>query len=167
MINYLIELEDFPKYFVGVDGVYSEKSGKIKKLKSSICRGYYKVNLYQDGKQYKKSVHRLIAQTFTPNPNNLKQVDHINRDRLDNRLENLRWVTNKDNGRNRSMSKDNTSGYQGVRFHKSNNSWAATWCDKEGKQKTKTFSINKYGTDAKKLAIEYRQKIVDELYNRV
>jgi len=168
MINYLIELEDFPDYFVGVDGIYSEMRGRMKKLKSSINNtGYYRVRLCKYGKKYHKSVHRLIAQTFIPNPDNLPQVDHINHNTQDNRLENLRWVTHSDNERNRSMSKNNTSGEQGVSFDKYNNNWRAQWVDNQRKLRRKSFSINKYGDDAKQLAINFRQKMVDELYNRV
>lgn len=54
--------------------------------------GYYIVKLSKNGIIKKYNVHRLIAETFLPNPNNLPQVDHINRIRIDNRIENLRWV---------------------------------------------------------------------------
>jgi hypothetical protein len=169
--NYLIELEEFPKYFVGVDGIYSEMRGKMKRLKVSIDKqGYYKVGLHKDGKQYDKRVHRLIIEMFIPNPDNLPQVDHINHNKTDNRIENLRWVTKKDNSRNHSMSKRNTSGEQGVCFGKRGNYsyWIAHWIDNQGKKKSKYFPIKKYGdTQAKKLAIEYRKKMVDKYYNRV
>ena len=163
--EFLIELEEFPKYFVGVDGVYSDKFGKMKKLKAFIdCDGYYRVGLYKDCKPYPKTLHRLIAQTFIPNPYNLHYVDHINHNPLDNRLVNLRWISNRNNLRNSSMSKKNTSGFQGVVFKKDR--WSAQWYNNEGKQKEKSFSIKNYGEKAKQLAIDYRQKMVDELYNR-
>ena len=53
------------------------------------------------------------------------QIDHINRDRADNRIENLREVTNKQNQQNTSKSSRNTSGHTGVRWHKQNSRWQA------------------------------------------
>lgn len=47
--------------------------------------------------QHTYAVHRLIAKAFLPNPSNLPQVDHINRNKIDNRPKNLRWVDNKKN----------------------------------------------------------------------
>jgi hypothetical protein len=168
--NLLFEIDGFPKYFVGTDlNFYSEKTGKMKMMRQHIDnQGYYKVRLCRDALyQPTKSVHRLIAKMFIPNPDNLSDVDHINHNKLDNRLENLRWVSSSDNNRNMSIRKKNTSGHQGVSFEKYNNRWAAQWYNIEGKQKNKYFSIKKYGDNAKQLAIDFRQKMVDELYNRV
>lgn len=53
------------------------------------------------------------------------QVDHLNRNGLDNRRENLRWCTHAQNQANRSLYKRNTSGYKGVSFHKPCQKWRA------------------------------------------
>lgn len=50
------------------------------------------------------TIHRLVAETFIPNPENLPEVDHINRIKTDNRVDNLRWSSVKDNRRNSPRS---------------------------------------------------------------
>lgn len=69
-------------------------------------QGYYSFKLRQDGKYIKKYLHCLLAESFLPNPFNKERVDHINRNRIDNRLENLRWCTATENNWN-SIRHDN------------------------------------------------------------
>ena len=74
---------------------------KEKILKSYIGKnGYYYTSLCKNGKEKLITIHRLVAKGFIPNPNNLPEIDHINTDRADYNLSNLRWVTHKENSNN-------------------------------------------------------------------
>ena len=68
--------------------------------KISPCKGtgYYQVGLNKRTYLY----HRILAKHFIPNPENLQEVDHIDRNRANNTLENLRWVSKSENLSNRS-----------------------------------------------------------------
>lgn len=103
-------IKGFEDYLVSNNGrVYSLKSQKY--LKGALnSNGYYKVNLCKGGKMYPRNIHRLVAEAFISNPDNLPQVDHINRDKTDNRVENLRWVTASENNKNRDHYQINRKG---------------------------------------------------------
>lgn len=62
-------------------------------LKPSIRNGYYFVDLCKNRKQNKVSIHRVVALTFIPNIENKSQINHINGNKLDNRVDNLEWCT--------------------------------------------------------------------------
>ena len=89
------------------------QTGKVRNIKTNrllkISKnryGYYKVNLRKDKKQYNVTIHRLVATTFIPNPYNLPNVDHINRNKLDNSVSNLRWVSQKENMENTTLGRN-------------------------------------------------------------
>lgn len=60
-------------------------------------RGYRLVILWKNGHGTNKRVHRLVAEAFIPNPDNLPQINHKNEDKADNRVENLEWCSAKYN----------------------------------------------------------------------
>ena len=67
--------------------------GKI--LKPQINKGYLQVKLYPECKWYK--IHRLVAETFIPNPENKPEVNHFDRDKSNNNVDNLYWATKSEN----------------------------------------------------------------------
>lgn len=85
------------EYFVRDNGtIWSNK--RQRELKGTIQRNeYHTVYLMHNGKQYNYMVHRLVAEAFCPNPNNYNIVHHKNENKLDNRAENLEWVSCSDN----------------------------------------------------------------------
>lgn len=88
----------------GYEGMYMVSSyGRVRRIRLSkregngirvtrlTTNGYVKVNLSKDGVTYHVTVHRLVAQAFIPNPNNLPQVNHKDEDKTNNHVENLEW----------------------------------------------------------------------------
>lgn len=88
----------YSDYYAGYDGtIYSSKSDKLKKLR--VTRdGYLLVNLYdEEHKVHSELVHRLIALTWLPNPEDKPEVHHKDEDKTNNSVTNLAWVTSKEN----------------------------------------------------------------------
>lgn len=84
--------------------VKNNLTGEFRLIQNPIgTRLYYYVNLSKNGKVKKYNIHRLLAQAFIPNPNNLPLVDHIDRNKINNNLDNLRWCSHSDNQRNRNL----------------------------------------------------------------
>ena len=73
---------------------------------SFAASGYLQVGIRV--RKVTKFVHRVVAETFIDNPRGCKEVDHINHDKQDNRVENLRWVTHEENQANRSKATKKT-----------------------------------------------------------
>lgn len=106
-----MSMEEIWKDIVGYEGLYQVSNlGRVKRLVSVKCKterfiaitkdkkfGYCRVMLCKNNKTKRFLIHRLLAEHFIPNPENKPCIDHINGDRSDNRIENLRWCTYKEN----------------------------------------------------------------------
>lgn len=108
-------------------------------------------------------LHRYILDAGDVKPDQSNVVDHIDRNTFNNSKSNLRIVNNSLNQRNKSIQKNNTSGITGVRYDKTINAWTCQYNELNGKQRTKSFSVNKYGyEEAKQLAISTRKQKMKE-----
>lgn len=99
------------KDVVGYEGLYKVSNlGNIKSFHSSQNRpaaernvhpsnakGYMRIGLYKNKQCKRKYVHRIVAEAFIPNPDNKPEVNHINGDKTNNKLDNLEWVTASEN----------------------------------------------------------------------
>lgn len=85
-------IKDYPNYEITTSGkvLSSYKKGEL--LVPRISKnGYYYVNLYNENGRKTKKIHRLVAETFIPNPDNLPQVNHKDGNKLNNHVDNLEW----------------------------------------------------------------------------
>ena len=99
-------IEEYPDYMVsnmgrvkslernvvkGNGGLYKIEEKILKSIKKRD--GYLQINLSKEGKQKTCLIHRLVASTFLDNPNNFFEVNHIDEDKTNNRVDNLEWCS--------------------------------------------------------------------------
>ena len=170
-MNFPMNIENW-RLIDGYDNYEVSSHGRVRNNKTSYImqqrtddKGYRGIDLHKDGERKTHRVHRLVAFAFLNKNDEHTQVDHLDHDRSNNMLDNLRWVTQSINLRNASRRIDNTSGTKGVSFNKRYN---ASWCDDE-KRKFKSFNVQIYGdVEAKQMAINYRRdKAIENDYINV
>jgi hypothetical protein len=152
------DIDGYDKYDVSNYGhVRNKKSGRI--LKPATDRdGYHYVNLYQNGKMKTHKVHRLVIIAFVPNPDNKPQCDHIDRNRTNNCLYNLRWATRSENKINTGDYKNNKSGHRHICWDKYNKKFKVS-IHRNGKNKNHGYFKNIED------AIDHRDQLMNTIYS--
>ncbi len=98
-------IKDFENYEISNYGnVRNAKTGKLLKLKTKC--GYYTITLSKKSKPYYFRIHRLVATAYIENVFDLPHVDHIDRNRKNNHMDNLRWIDDRNNIRNTLVNKN-------------------------------------------------------------
>lgn len=97
-------LPQYPNYFVSNQGRFRRNDRLLKY--SPVPAGYIRVEMTVNNKPHKRYAHCLVAEYFIPRVPGKPRVDHINRKRNDNRVENLRWADDIDNAKNRNKIPD-------------------------------------------------------------
>jgi len=138
-------IPNFPNYSITTDGkVFSHTSNRFLKPAINKRDGYQSVNIHKR----RMKIHRLVALTYIPNPEDKPIVDHINRKKFDNRQENLRWATQKENLNNKHVGRGM------VRFDDcpaKTSKWLYQWCV-SGKYKCK-YLMTKEEADAYRIIV--------------
>ena len=113
------EIEGYENYHVFEDGRVWSCINNMFLKPYDTGHGYLQVGL--NGKM--KRIHRLVGEAFIPNPENKPQIDHIDRDRTNNHISNLRWATQQENNQNKGEFKNNTTGHKNISYDIKNDRW--------------------------------------------
>ena len=121
------EIEYFPWVNDKYENVEISKCGRVKQdgalktIHPMVKTGYRMIQLRDKDNIWRLEYqHRMLGKCFIPNPNNYKVIDHIDRNKSNNSLDNLRWVPQSLNLLNTKLYKNNKTGYKGVRNYGNN-----------------------------------------------
>jgi len=114
-------IKDYEDYLISTDGIVTSRDTRIGFINTL---GYPTVCLTKNKTKKFVNIHRLVAAAFIPNPENKRYVDHIDRDKTNNNVSNLRWCTSSENNRNKTILVG-TNKYTGITWCKIMNKYRA------------------------------------------
>ncbi len=164
-MNFAVNIEQW-RLIDGYDNYEISSHGRVRNNKTSRImsakydNGYASIGLCKNKKRKFFLIHRLVAFAFLEKNDEDIEVDHIDQNRSNNMVLNLRWTTKSINCRNQTTPKNNTSGIKGVSYCKKNKRWIAIWYAEI--KHNRSFSEKQYGDQAKQMAIDYRRKMALE-----
>ena len=155
--------EEFTNYILNIAGeLRNRKTGRTLTWRSDT-KGYLIHSLKQVPATPKFiKQHRAICCLFKPNPLNLPEVDHINREPWDNSFDNLQWATRIEQCRNKDMRVDNTSGEQYISKQTTGGKYYywIVQIQRKGERHYKRFKRNPNSDVIPQEVIDYRNEII-------
>ena len=120
-----MEIQGYPNYRIYDDGRIMKVKGQKKGLRRTTPNdcGYLRLGLSNERGEKKFYVSRLVAQHYVPNPRDYPEVDHIDRDILNNHASNLRWADRSLQNLNKRIYKNNKSGFKNISYDKAGDRW--------------------------------------------
>ncbi len=148
-----MEVQNYPNYTIDTTGnIININTGKVLSTCVNKKTGYKMVSLWKDNKEKHNTIHRLLAEHYIPNPDGKRYVDHIDRNKLNNDLSNLRWGTGTENNLNsKSQERDNHNIY-----YKKDRNVFRVWIQRNHE----IVRLGQYKT------IEEARKVRDDYYNK-
>ena len=132
---------NYEGYFININGQVKKVTKKGEKL-CHLFKGKNGYLVFSAGRKNKPSVHRVMGEVFLENKYNLRNIDHIDRDKTNNHLSNLRWFSQQDN----MLNREKVDGCYGVNFCTSNKKWVA---------KAGQFKIGEFNTENEARACKF------------
>ena len=164
-----LPINDYENYSISTLGnVKNNKTGlllhpTIKQI--TKINPYFKVNLTNDNGKKCFRIHRIVAQTFIINldPSKNNQVDHIDRNKLNNNMNNLRWVSCLGNNINKPVRSHSETQIKGIQKHR--NKWIACLSINNNKYIKSFYSLDNAINYRKELEIMYHTHISETIHS--
>ena len=115
-----MEIKDYENYLIYDDGRVQNKKTKRFLKQHLVGSGYYTITLHKNCKAKVFYIHRLVALHYIPLIDGKNQVDHIDQNKTNNDISNLRWVNNGENQINKGVPKNNKCGHKNISLTKYN-----------------------------------------------
>lgn len=163
--EYFIPIKNYETYGISNYGNAKDfRSGKIMTSYVNVSiGGYLQVQLKNPEGFKTHRIHRLVAENFLNNTENLEEVDHIDRNRINNKLDNLRWSSRSDNQINKLYKPHENNPYRCIHYDSPNTAKNPYSCWTIQIKNKKLNFKKRFRTD--KYTLEEVKKFRDEIFN--